>query len=164
MAHRGFLRAPAASGAIADYERDFGAWCAHQAGLLRAGRLQELDLGNLAEEVESMGKRERRSVVSLTQEVLEHLLALQFSPAIEPRRHWEREVRGFRDQIERLLADNASLRAHFDELLEEAWTAAHRRTRADLANEGVSRLPAACPYAAAQVLSHDWWPPHEPGA
>ena len=60
------------------YERDFYAWANEQAGLLRAGKLSEADLEHIAEEIESMGKSEKRELVNRLSVLLMHLLKWQF--------------------------------------------------------------------------------------
>jgi len=56
------------------YEQDFYAWSEEQAALLRAGRAAEADLDNIVEEIESMGKSERRELISRLTVLLLHLL------------------------------------------------------------------------------------------
>ena len=62
------------------YDRDFYAWANQQAALLRAGRLAEADIENIAEEIESMGRSEKRELVSRLVVLLQHLLKWQFQP------------------------------------------------------------------------------------
>ena len=62
------------------YEQDFYAWANEQAGLLRAGRLSEADSGHNAEEIESMGKSEKRELVSCLVVLLLHLLTWRAQP------------------------------------------------------------------------------------
>jgi hypothetical protein len=45
-------------------ELDFHAWAEQQAGLLRAGRLSEADIAHIAEEIESMGRSQKRELVN----------------------------------------------------------------------------------------------------
>ena len=70
------------------YEEDFPLWAERQAALLRAGRFDELDLENLIEEVEDLSRRERKSIESYVETILEHFLKLALSPAERPRRGW----------------------------------------------------------------------------
>ena len=62
------------------YDRDFYAWANEQAALLRAGRLTEADIENIAEEIESMGRSEKRELVGRLAILLQHLLKWQFQP------------------------------------------------------------------------------------
>src|SRR4051812_49650097 len=79
------------------YERDFYLWTQRQAAELRHAAAQRtnlpLDLENLAEEVESLGKSDRRAVVSYLIKLIEHLLKLAYSPAQYPRSGWRKSVR-----------------------------------------------------------------------
>ena len=62
------------------YERDFYAWANEQAALLRSGNLSAADIEHIAEEIESMGKTEKREPVSRLSVLLLHLLKWQFEP------------------------------------------------------------------------------------
>ncbi len=63
-----------------DYDRDFYQWTQQQADLLRRGQLSRIDVANLAEEVESMGKSDRRALGSHLMNVLLHLLKWRYQP------------------------------------------------------------------------------------
>jgi hypothetical protein len=106
------------------YERDFFAWTLDQAEALRRVARQAanlpLDSENLAGEIESSGKRDRREVAMLLQRLIEHLLKYAASPADEPHRKWRKEIRGFRRELERLLKDSPSLQAQVPEMLPDA--------------------------------------------
>ena len=62
------------------YDRDFYAWANEQAALLRSGKLAEADIENIAEEIESMGRSEKRELVNRLTVLLLHLLKWQFQP------------------------------------------------------------------------------------
>ena len=62
------------------YEHDFGLWLERQAGLLREGRLSELDVANLLEEIEAMGRKDKKAIQSDLVVVMAHLLTYQFQP------------------------------------------------------------------------------------
>ena len=70
------------------YDEDFYVWTEVQAGLLRERRFEALDLGNLVEEVEALGRAEKSRVLNDASVIIEHLLKLQHSPATEPRAGW----------------------------------------------------------------------------
>ena len=81
------------------YDRDFYAWANEQAALLRAGKLTEADIENIAEEIESMGRSEKRELVSRLTILLQHLLKWQFQPG----RHstsWRLSIENTRLQLE----------------------------------------------------------------
>ncbi len=102
------------------YDEDFFRWTQDQAAALRRAGAQRvnapLDWENLAEEIESLGKRDRREVRSLLHLILLHLAKLALSRRSEPRRGWIAEVRAYRGHLERVLADSPSLAAQVAEI------------------------------------------------
>jgi hypothetical protein len=140
------------------YERDYYAWVQRQLELLRAGRLQDVDLDNLIEEVEDLGKSERNTVMSCTDELIQHLLKLQLSPARELRHGWRKEVRAHRKTLKRRLT--STLRHHLSDALGELFDDARGSAAMDLALDGVREadIPQSCPYTLDQILDLDWLP------
>jgi hypothetical protein len=154
------------------YERDFYAWTQDQAALLRAWpealRPNALDLGNLAEEIDSLGRSQRSAVESLMTQIVEHLLKLRSHPDQTSRRHWQKEIAGFRDQLDILFRDNPSLRARRSEIASAVWRRAARRfgRELDIDNHDPRTALAWLPDPAepyfdldAEVLAEDWFPP-----
>lgn len=98
------------------YETDIALWSEHQANLLRrraAGQLvndADLDWSNIAEEIEAVGRSERSQLRSLITTAIEHLMRLEASPAMEPRRGWKATIRRTRRDIRDLLKESPSLR------------------------------------------------------
>lgn len=138
------------------YERDFYAWSMEQAGLLRAGRLSEADIAHIAEEIESMGKSEKRELVNRLTIVLVHLLKWQHQPVLRGN-SWRLTVEEQRDQIEDHLADNPSLKATLDGVI----VAAYRRAILGAAREtGMDRdvFPVICPWRFEQIMDQGFWP------
>lgn len=138
------------------YDRDFFAWANEQAALLRSGRLSEADIDNIAEEIESMGRSEKRELASRLAVLLLHLLKWRFQPE---RRgpSWQATIRVQRRAIVRHLADNPSLAAALPEATAQAY--------GDAAIEAVgetglpeSVFPAACPWLFAQFMDPAFWP------
>ena len=86
------------------YETDYYAWTRQQAAALRAMAARQvnstLDLENLAEEVESLGRSDLNTVRSQVRRIIEHLLKLEYSPASEPRTDWRESVDQARNEIE----------------------------------------------------------------
>jgi hypothetical protein len=141
------------------YHKDFCAWSHQQATLLSQGRLGELDIEHLIEELENMGASEKRELQSLFRQILVHLLKLDYSPAVDPRAKWTEEVSEFRAQLETCLEDTPSLKAIADELFRKAWPQARKIAENSFKAYGETvRLPADCPYALEQVISQDFLP------
>ena len=137
------------------YDQDFYAWANEQAGLLRAGLLSEADIEHIAEEIESMGKSEKRELVSRLSILLLHLLKWQF----QPRRRgasWEASIANNRDRLEVHLDDNPSLKS----LLPAALTQAYRYASRDAEGEtGLAKatFPEFCPWTFDQIMDPDFW-------
>jgi hypothetical protein len=95
------------------YDRDFYAWSVEQAALLREGRVAEADLENIAEELESMGKAEKREFVSRLTVLLLHLLKWRHQRSGRGK-SWRLSIANARDDIADHLEDNPSLKAMLD--------------------------------------------------
>jgi hypothetical protein len=133
---------------------DFNLWIDQTAQLLREGRWPEIDVPTLIDEVEDLGKRERRGIASQLTRLLLHLLKWQYQPQ---RRSdsWLDSITDARTQIELALEDSPSLRDYPLEQLESSYQRARRQAikQTGLAD---SVFPEACPYNIQQILSEDW--------
>lgn len=140
------------------YDEDFPLWAERQAELLRAGRFDELDLENLIDEVEDLSRRERETVESFTETIIEHLLKLTYSPVSRPRRGWLNTLDRQRRQLARKLT--ATLRNHLEGVLPRLYADLRRPVARSLGADRVppETLPEACPYTLEQILDPDWYP------
>ena len=138
------------------YDRDFFAWANEQAGLLRAGRLSEADIDHIAEEIESMGKTEKRELVSRLKVLLMHLLKWRFQPTGRST-SWRLTIEEQRSEVVDHLADNPSLKAQLPETMASAYgnaiLAAARETGLDRAT-----FPTTCPWSYEQIVEPVFWP------
>ena len=138
------------------YETDFYAWAMEQAALLRAGRFAAADIANIAEEIESMGRGEKRELVNRLTILLLHLLKWQFQPGFRSP-SWSSSIREQRIRLRSHLKDNPSLKAKLDESFAEAY---------ELAVIGAARetglpesdFPKAAPYRFEQAADDAFWP------
>jgi Domain of unknown function DUF29 len=145
------------------YEDDFFAWTRLQAKELRRfarGRPNlPLDLAHIAEEIADLGSERRSRMRSWARRILEHLLVLAYSPAVEPRRGWIVEIVNFRREISDHLT--ASLRRDLKRQLPRLYEEARADLPKKLAPYGeadiAERFPERCPYTLEQVLG-DFWP------
>jgi len=140
------------------YDDDFYRWTQTQAALLREEKAADLDYINLAEEIESLGKRDRRELSNRLERLLQHLLKWRYQPERRMQdRSWERTIREQRRRLELLLADSPSLRREVPMFVEAAYP--HARVLAFAETRlPESVLPATCPWTVDQVLGEDFWP------
>jgi hypothetical protein len=148
------------------YEKDFVRWTAQQSSALReASRFPmnlPLDWENLAEEIESLGRSERRELRSRLMAILEHLLKLEHSPATDPRHGWMDTIERERSEIELLLEDSPSLRREVALMIAEGAPRAARLAARVLFRHGEEIGDLAVPnYTDEQVLG-DWFPEASP--
>jgi hypothetical protein len=138
------------------YETDFYAWTQEQAKLLLAGVWESLDIVNLVEEIESLGKQVRQELRNRLGVLLGHLLKWEFQPN-KRSRSWFFTLREQRREIGYLLNENPSLKPYLPEALQKAYLAG-----IDLAAKETSlndeHFPAECPYAIEQVLDATFFP------
>lgn len=144
------------------YEQDFARWAEDQSRALReaaaASLNATLDWENLAEEIESLGRSQRRELGSRILVIVEHLMKLQASPARAPRRGWQATVLHERAMVRRLLQDSPSLRGAVPELIADALPDARRVVERELARRReANRTLLALEYASDQVVG-DWLP------
>ena len=141
------------------YDQDFFAWANEQAALLRAGRLAEADIDHIAEEIESMGKTEKRVLVSRLTVLLLHLLKWQFQPDHRGA-NWEATIAVQRDDLADHLIDNPSLQAKLPEAVASAYRKAVIMTYGETALPPQTR-PTICPWSFAQIMDPAFWPDPE---
>ena len=138
------------------YDRDFFAWAGEQAALLRAGRLAEADIAHIAEEIESMGRSEKRELVSRLKVLLVHLLKWQFQPGGRGN-SWRLTIAEQRREVAEHLDDNPSLRARLAEAMASAYGGAVL-TAARETNLDPGTFPEGCPWDYATIMDPGFWP------
>lgn len=138
------------------YDRDFYAWANEQAGLLRAGKLSEADLEHIAEEIESMGKSEKRELVNRLSVLLMHLLKWQFQPSTRGT-SWRLTIEEQRDRLADHLADNPSLKSTLDASIASSYRLAILGAARET---GLDRtvFPSTCPWSFDQMMDEGFWP------
>jgi len=108
------------------YETDFYAWTQHQAKLLKEKQLAQVDLENIAEELESMGKSEKRELESRLVVLIMQLLKWQFQPK-RRNRSWRSTINTQRDELERLIRLSPSLKNILYESITNAYSSVRYR-------------------------------------
>ncbi len=150
--------------AMSEYDTDFVLWSREQAELLRrmaAGERvnDQVDWENVAEEIESLGKSDRRDLSSRIETILRHLIKLAISPASQPRAGWKRTIVEQRTQIARLLKDSPGLRRAAPAVIAEELPDARTLALLDLAEFGEQPLgtPETLAFNEEQVFG-PWLP------
>jgi hypothetical protein len=138
------------------YEKDFYAWTKQQAQLIKEKAFDKLDTLNLFEEVESMGKKEKRELASRLEVLLMHLLKWKYQHE-EQSKSWQRTIREQRHQIKMVLDDNPSLRTHTTQYLTEAYSFA-RDSAADETGVFLENFPMFCEWTIEQILDAEFLP------
>lgn len=139
-----------------DYDDDLVAWALANADLLRTGRLSQIDANHLAEELEDLGKSERRALCSHIRVLVAHLLKWQYQPGLRGA-SWRLSIENARREIQVILEDSPSLRSTAPSCLEKEYRSARRHA---IIETGLpeDHFPASPPYMIDQVLAEDFWP------
>ena len=136
------------------YETDDYLWLLETIELLKQGRFDEVDLENLIEELEDLGNEKKNAVKSLLEQVIRHLLLVQFWTKESEINyyHWQSEILGFRHQLEDRLTTN--LRNYLAEEMGIIYNRALKQVK--LKTKFQVDFPEICPYSLEQLLDKDY--------
>ena len=140
----------------ASYEEDGYSWALEQAALLRSRRLDQIDVENIAEEIESLGKSFANELRSRYGTLVMHLLKWQFQPTRRSN-SWMGTIRRERIAIAKHLRDNPGLKPRRLELLSDSYDEAVQGAVAET-NLPLRHFPEHCPYALDEVMDAEFWP------
>jgi hypothetical protein len=140
----------------ARYDLDFYAWANEQAALLRAGDLSRADAENIAEELERLGRTEKREFVSRLTTLLSLLLKARSQPGRQSP-SWKEAIASARAQLLEHLDDNPSLKAKLPEAIASAFRNA-RRTALEEAGLDDGVFPGACPWSFDRMMDESFLP------
>jgi hypothetical protein len=138
------------------HDEDIAAWAQQQAALIRAGRLDQLDLANIAEEIEDVGKSEQRELASRMAVLLSHLLKWQFQPERQSN-SWRRTIKEQRRALRFHLKQVPSLKPRLEDpgWQEAIWADAVTMA---ITETGIGGFPEDCPWRIEDVLSDAFLP------
>jgi len=138
------------------YETDFYAWTQKQAELSSQRNLDNLDIDNLIEEIESLGKQQQQELISRLTILIGHLLKWEYQP-INRSRSWIRNIREQRKQVTKIIKKNPSLKSILDDAIKEAYS-----DGIDLAIDetglGFRTFPSEIPYTWEQIENQNFYP------
>ncbi|MBW9247736.1 MAG: DUF29 family protein [Acidithiobacillus ferriphilus] len=140
------------------YEQDYFAWTQQQASMLRSGQLSGMDALHLAEEIEDLGRSERRALASRMIVLLAHLLKWQHQPALR-NKSWQLTIKTQRKDVTYELDGSPSLKNSLTdpEWLDIVWSKA-ALLASDEAGLDIEKFPEACPWDMTDVMRIGWLP------
>ena len=138
------------------YDQDFALWIEKTVKQLKSGDLSQVDLENLIEEVESLGKSQRKAVDNFLTRLLEHLLKRCYVVLPDCYRGWEIEIRNFRKELKKEFKYSPSLKRFMIEILEECYREALEAVKEDYPD---SIFPDVYPFSndIDGLLNHKFW-------
>jgi len=138
------------------YDADFYEWCMNTAKLLRDGRLEDVDLEHVAEEIEDLGKSQHHALDSRTTVIILHLLKMRYQPERHTR-SWDKTIVTQRVAIEDLLRHNPSLRRFLAKVAGAVYDSAVKLAASET---GLPRetFPSSSPFAAQEIFGEEQMP------
>jgi hypothetical protein len=138
------------------YEQDFYAWTQLQVDLMRRSSWDRLDIANLIEEIDALGKQQRQELRNRLGVLIGHLLKWHYQPGMRSR-SWLSTIRLQRLEIADLLADNPSLKPYLTEAMERAYLRGLELAILET-NLPYTTFPTAGSYSLADVLDGGFYP------
>jgi hypothetical protein len=142
-----------------DYDKDFYAWTAKNAQLIREGNFSQVDIKHVAEEIESMGKRERRELISRLIVLIAHLLKWKFQEARRSK-SWMLTIKNQRIELKDLLEENPSLKKELEGKMRHAYDAYERAILKAAEESGIDekKFPKTLPFSLKECLKTSYFP------
>jgi hypothetical protein len=140
------------------HDRDVILWSEEQARLLRARRFSELDLEHLADEIEDVGRSEKRELANRMSVLLAHLIKWKRQPDGRTN-SWRTTINDQRRRIALAIKETPSLKAvmRVADWQEGVWLDARSQARKEMGLTG-DDLPEACPWPMEQAVDPEFWP------
>ncbi|MFM2061790.1 MAG: hypothetical protein RLZZ507_1460 [Cyanobacteriota bacterium] len=136
------------------HDNDFYAWTQEQAHLLKNQQFHQIDFAHIAEELEDMGRSEKRELESRLEILIMHLLKWQFQPNLRSR-NWQLTIKEQRLRLEKLLQENPSLQSFLADSLEKIY---QLTTIISERETGLSSFPETCPYSLTEIFTQEFLP------
>ncbi len=138
------------------YETDFYAWIQEQTKLLKHQQWSQLDLPNLIEEIESLGKQQRAELRNRLKVLIGHLLKWQYQPERRSR-SWLMTIRVQRRDTQELLEENPSLKPYLEEALQKIYESG-RDLAVGETNLPLKTFPENCSYTLEEIFRDGFYP------
>lgn len=138
------------------YDRDFYLWLKTTIDQLRENNFSKVDLPNLIEELESMGRSEKQTLESNLQIVLMHLLKYKYQPKRRSN-SWRFTILEHRDRLETSLENSPSLKPYFFEVFDKCYVKARKKAATET-GLSIDTFPAKSPFTPEETLNPDYLP------
>jgi hypothetical protein len=138
------------------YDNDIIAWANEQARLLRAGRFDALDIEHIADEIEDVGKSEKRELASRMAVLLAHMLKWQYQTRGRGN-SWQRTIKEQRNRVRLCIDQTPSLKADLGDSFwwSDVWSDAVAKASEET---GLGEFPESCPWSFDQIMNPEFWP------
>jgi hypothetical protein len=138
-----------------NYDSDFSLWSEQQAALLRAGKVSELDLENIAEEIEALSRSDKRALRSHLAVLIQHIIKWNCQ-SNKCSKSWKKSILNSRQVIDELVQESPSLKPYLASIVEEAYRKAKAAALLDVegdrkAEEAIAQMADTCPFSE-QIL------------
>lgn len=138
------------------YEQDYNLWLKTTARLLKEKKLDQIDYEHLIEELESMGRSDKRALRSNLEQLLMHLLKWKYQ-ANKRTGSWERSIKEHRNRILENLEESPSLKSYFAEVFDNCYQNAREYANSETGLP-LATFPETCPFAKSQILDTKFFP------
>ncbi len=138
------------------YEKDFILWIEKNVQAIKDGKFNLVDFENVIEELETLGRSEKRAVESLLKQILINLLIYEYWTEQKDYNghHWKGEIIAFRDDLKSYFKSK-TLENHGRSELENIYQSALERA---INKTGLNIFPDQCPYTFEQIINKNWLP------
>jgi Domain of unknown function DUF29 len=138
------------------YEQDFYQWIETTAKLLRDRNFSALDIDNLIEEIETMGRNEKRNITHNLEVLLTYLLKYKYLPK-KRSNSWKSTIFQHRHQLKDYLEESPSLKPYFHQVFTECYDYS-RALLADETGLSIKIFPVESPFTIEQIFDFDYLP------
>lgn len=138
------------------YETDFNLWIEQTVNQLKNGQIQDLDLENLIEEIESMGRSDKREIKTRLIVLIMHLLKWKYQPQKQTT-SWIATINEQRRQIKVVLKDSPSLKPYIQNEIDDCYQDARKDAEKET-KLSIEIFPLECPFTQEQILDPDYFP------
>lgn len=132
------------------YNTDFYQWIKIQSSLLKEKKFDKIDLENIIEEMESLGKSERSALKNQMIRLLMHMLKIKYQPT-KHSKSWDKSIGNAKIEIDDIILDNPSLKREMTKVFEESYQSARKKAHVETGLE-IKTFPEKCPWTLKEIL------------